>query len=613
MQRRSTLLFTMAAIAVMSVTTTAQIKNVLLEQHTGAWCGWCPDGTAMVDEILELYGDRVIGVKIHNGDAMEIPEQRIIANALGLTGFPTASINRASFGGSVFLNRSDWKGSCESQMQQRAKAEVDCFYTLNRSARRAKIRILVNVVESMDFPLKYNAYIVENDVTGTGSGYDQANYLSGRSGYEDNPYYTQPSKIVGYHHMSVVRKMLGGAWGVAGNLPPSVRGGEFYEYEFETDIDTRWNMDSVYFVGFLQADASNNKEIINSAVAVENGAPLNRIIDSDAPAASALPAGSDLLNDCTLENLTNEQQTYTVTLSTTDRTPTDWSAELASGAMTLAASGNDPATGQITVPAGSTTEFSLTLKIGSTLGIGDAEVLFELQGTPTVNRSRIVTGITQEIEHLLLETGSSFSMAPYIDDPAYDNIVTLDPGTYMAFAEELSNVKAVIWNKGPADGLSSEEVETIKNATDVNMFICGDAVIGDLASLDALGYFGLEWIGWNLEARGPTGEIWITGQPGDVITGVLNKHMEGRLIMYYINMVRITSSADVFPIMRFEDDGFRRYNGSTHYIPASDTIFGVRSTKNNRRSVLLGICPYIITGESNRQILVRNILDWLDE
>ncbi len=611
MGRRPILVLTTALIAAMAVATTAQIKNVLLEQHTGAWCGWCPDGSAMVDEIVDLYGDQVIATKLHNGDAMAIAEQWVIGEALGLTGFPTASINRRNFGGEVFLSRDVWKTCCEFQMQQKAKAEVDCFYTLNRSTRTAKIRVLANIVESMDFPLRFNVYIVEDDVTGTGSGYDQANYLSGRPGYEDNPYYTEPTKIVGYHHMSVVRAMLGGPWGLAGGLPSSVDAGAFYEYEFESQIDTRWNIDNVYFVGILQADAQDNKEIINSAVAVKDGTLLNKIINSDVPATKALPAGSDLANSYTLKNATNKQQTYTVTLSTTDRTPADWSARFASGSTTLVASGNNPATGQLVVAANASVQMSLTLKIGSTLGVGDAQVLLQLQGTPTVNRSRMVTGITTEIEHLLLETGSDYSMAPYITHAAYADTVILDPSTYLTFQEELTNVKVVIWNKGPSDGLSSEEVDAIKSTTNVNHFICGDGVIGSLVSPNNLSYFGLEWIGWNLEARGSTYSIWIEGQRWDVITGDLERHIEGRLLMYYVNMVRIIDPANVFPIMHFEQEGFRKYNGMTFWIEAKDTIFGVRSTANGRRTVILGICPYVIVREGTRQDLVTRILGWL--
>jgi len=292
MKKPLPLLLAVAVVAVMTAGANAQIKNVLLEQHTGAWCGWCVDGTVVMDEILELYGDQVIGVKIHGGDDMKIPEQSVIGGALGLSGYPTGSVDRKNFGGSVFLNRGSWKSSCESQMQQKAKAEVDCFYTLDKDTRVVKIQVTANITESMDFPVRFNAYVVEDDVTGTGRGYDQSNYISNRPGYQDNPYYAQPSTIVGYHHMKVVRRMLGGAWGVAGDLPEAVQAGEFYTYEFESEIDEAWKIDDVYFVGMVQADAEDNKEIINSAVAIEDGSLLNRIIDSNAPAVKAVPPQS---------------------------------------------------------------------------------------------------------------------------------------------------------------------------------------------------------------------------------------------------------------------------------------------------------------------------------
>ncbi len=611
MNKHSILLLTIAMIVLTTTGANAQIQNVLLEQHTGTWCGWCPDGNVKMDEIIDLYGDQVIGVKFHNGDAMVIPEQSVIANALGLPGFPTASINRKDFGGSVFLSRTAWMTSCESQMQQKAKAEVDCFYTLDKSTRVVRIQVMANIVEPMNFPLKFNACIVEDNVTGVGEGYDQQNYLSRRPGFEDNPYYDLPSKITGFNHMKVVRKVIGGAWGVTGNLPDSVEPGDFYTYELESEIDQNWKIDDVHFIGMLQADADDNKEIINSAIAIENGSLLNRIIDSNAPTVIALPAISDFNNIYTLENVTNEEQIYTVTLSTTDRTPPDWSAEFTSGATELTASDANDATGQIVVPANSNGELLLTLKIGSTLGIGDAKVTLELEGTPTVTRSRMISGMTSGIENLLLETGSDYSMRPYLGNTDYNDIVTIDPGDYLSFANQLTNVRLLIWNKGPSDGLSPDEIDFIKSTENVNHFICGDRVIGSLVETDNLNFFGLEWIGWNLEARGSTGSIMISGQEGDVITGNLGDNIEGHLIQYYVNMVRITDAQNVFPIMHFRDNGNRQYYGLMYPVTADDAIFGIRSTKNNTRTVILGISPYIITDENVRQTLVQNILDWL--
>jgi hypothetical protein len=312
-----------------------------------------------------------------------------------------------------------------------------------------------------------------------------------------------------------------------------------------------------------------------------------------------------------LENVTNEEQTYTVTLSTTDKTPADWSAEFTSGTTELAASGAEQTIGQIIVPANSTAEFSLTLKIGTILGVGDAKVILELEGTPTIKRTRMISGISSEIERLLLETGSDYSMQPYLNNTDYDDVVTLDPGDYLAFANEMTNVKLVIWNKGPSDALSSDEIAIIKNIENVSNFICGDRVIESLADPDNLSFFGLVWIGWNLEAQGWTYTIRISGQQGDVITGDLGENIEGRLIQYYVNMVRIIDIENVFPIMHFQNNGIRKYLGVTYSVTANDAIFGVRSTRNNTRTVLLGISPYIITDENIRRTLVNNILDWL--
>jgi hypothetical protein len=612
MRKLSISLLAVAVTAFATSEASAQIKNVLLEQHTAAWCGWCVDGTFVMDQILELYGEQVIGVKIHGGgDAMEIPEQSEIGGVLGLTGYPSGTVDRKDFGGSVFLSRGVWKASCESQIQQKAKAEVDCFYTLDKDARIVKIQVTANIAESMDFPLRFNALIVEDDVTGIGSGYDQHNYISGRGGYQGHPYYDQPSVLYGYHHMKVVRKMLGGAWGVPGELPESVRAGEFYTHEFEAEIDPAWKIGDLFFVGMLAADAEDNKEIINCAAAVENGSLLNRIIDSNAPSTRAVPAVSDCNSLYTLENITDDEQTYTVTISTTERTPADWSAEFKSGTAELTTTDVNNTVGQIVVAANSTAEFLLTLKVGSTLGLGDAKVVFELQGTPTVKRSRMITAVTTEIERLLLETGSDYSMRPYLENTDYNDVTTLEPADYLALADEMTNVKLIIWNKGPAGGLTADEIDVIKNSEDVNHFISGDYVIYSLADSDNLDYFGLEWIGWNLEAQGPTGAVWLSGQQGDVITGGLGENIEGHLIQYYVNLVRITDTENVLPIMHFQNDGYRRYNNWSYLIAAEDAIFGVRSTKNNNRTVLLGMSAYTITDENIRRTLIKNVLDWL--
>ncbi len=610
MKRFSVPAFALVVLAATTVALQAQVQNVLLEQHTGAWCGWCPDGTVMMDEILKSYGSQVIGVKIHNGDAMAIPEEMAIGGALGLMGFPTASVDRRGFGDAVFLDRGDWKLICQTRMQQPAKAEVDCFYMLNKTTRVVRIEVIANIAEDMGFPLKFNAFVVEDDVTGAGSTYDQKNYLSGRPGFETSPYYTQPSVLVGYHHMKVVRQMLGGTWGVTGGQLPTagVKAGGRYSYTFVATMNTKWNLDKLWFVGLLQADAPGNKEIINSAVAIQDGVPLNRIVDANVPALASVASGSERVNAYVLENMTNKEQTYTVTLTTTSRTPADWSARFTCGATEFTGSRVARATGQVVVPPGATVPLSLTLKTGATQGIGDAKVALDLQGTPTLKRLRTVSGISPDVQHLLLEAGPQNSLRPYLSGTTCEDAVTLEPSEYVAIADQLPKVNLVIWNKGPWDGISTAEMAAIKSPRKVNHFLCGDVIIPSLE----LTYFGLQWIGANMEGAN-TGIISLSGQAGDVITGSIASPFTGYLTYYLINMVKITDPLHVFPIVHFQADGSARIGKTTSFVAAKDTIVGVRSTRNNTKTVLLGITPYMVADQEIRRTLVRNILDWLTQ
>ena len=47
-------------------------KKVLIEEFTGAWCGYCPDGAHRLEKIIDSNDGNVIGVSLHNGDQMAV-------------------------------------------------------------------------------------------------------------------------------------------------------------------------------------------------------------------------------------------------------------------------------------------------------------------------------------------------------------------------------------------------------------------------------------------------------------------------------------------------------------------------------------------------------------
>ena len=67
-------------------------RRTVMEEFTGAWCGWCPRGDTGMKRLSEDFGADFIGIAIHQGDPMEIlPYGNIL---IGIHDYPSAWLNR---------------------------------------------------------------------------------------------------------------------------------------------------------------------------------------------------------------------------------------------------------------------------------------------------------------------------------------------------------------------------------------------------------------------------------------------------------------------------------------------------------------------------------------
>ncbi|MDE5882587.1 MAG: leucine-rich repeat protein, partial [Muribaculaceae bacterium] len=66
--------------------------NVVVEEATGTWCGYCPSGIVMCEYIREHYSDRIFPIAVHQGDKMEIDEYSDFLRDVSY--FPSAFVNR---------------------------------------------------------------------------------------------------------------------------------------------------------------------------------------------------------------------------------------------------------------------------------------------------------------------------------------------------------------------------------------------------------------------------------------------------------------------------------------------------------------------------------------
>ncbi len=108
------------------VSTTPENKNVVLEEFTGIYCVFCPDGHVIGQGLHDSYPNDIFLINIHtggysnpNGPAdpdFNSPDGSCIAGNTGLAGYPAGTVNRSTFqgiapqgsAGTTALSRGDW-------------------------------------------------------------------------------------------------------------------------------------------------------------------------------------------------------------------------------------------------------------------------------------------------------------------------------------------------------------------------------------------------------------------------------------------------------------------------------------------------------------------------
>lgn len=186
------------------VSTEPSNRNVIIEEFTGVNCGNCPDGHRIVREYEEANPGRVFGINIHQGvyAAMYTTQWgNAIANQTGLNGYPSGTVNRHRFGGTVtalprnqFVSAANIIKAMPSFVNVAAQASIDL----------ATRTLTVNV----------EVYYTGDAETGTNLlnvALLQDSIIGPQSGASSNP--TQVTADGKYIHMNMLRHLLTGQWG----------------------------------------------------------------------------------------------------------------------------------------------------------------------------------------------------------------------------------------------------------------------------------------------------------------------------------------------------------------------------------------------------------------
>ncbi|MCB0641071.1 MAG: Omp28-related outer membrane protein, partial [Phaeodactylibacter sp.] len=245
----------------------AQHKKVYVEEATGAWCQWCPHGAVAMNNLDENFDDFFVGVAVHGGDVMEVPEY---SNGLGASSFPSALVDRD---GNYFNPVPD---ALEERFYNRVvvdpSAILDIGATWDETSRELNISVTATMLSNTLGDYRLNCAIIEDGVTGTTSDYAQYNAYSGSGvsmgGYENLPN-PVPASMMVYNH--VARAILGTYEGVPGSIPNPGVTGEVYNSTFNYTVPAEFDADNIKIVAMLIRSTGTvdnaNKASISEAVA----------------------------------------------------------------------------------------------------------------------------------------------------------------------------------------------------------------------------------------------------------------------------------------------------------------------------------------------------------
>ena len=288
--------FGFAGFAQTFVSTTPENRNVVLEEFTGIYCGYCPDGHRLAQELYVANPGDVVLINIHAGSYANPnggdPDYRTdfgtaLVNQSGVCGFPAGSINREYFPSYFQTDQNGNACGTEPTAQSRGSWQVTGPIVLGQSSP-----VNVAAEASLDLSTGKLTVVTEAYYTGNGNGAShklsvavlQDGLIGPQSGASQNP--AQVNADGTYTHNHMLRHLMTGQYGVA--VSPTTSGSfytETFEWEVPTDIaGTPVDLNELAVVVFI---AEGNEVIITGSEATMNDVSPNA--DDALPAAIEVP------------------------------------------------------------------------------------------------------------------------------------------------------------------------------------------------------------------------------------------------------------------------------------------------------------------------------------
>lgn len=215
-------LFTIIFFFAITLSVQSQTNRMLFEGCTGTWCGYCPCGHEILEQILTSNPSMLV-LEYHGPNGGNDPwvnfQGNEILGLLGYTAYPRAAIGRREGN----LNRAYWWGAINNQINLIPAISLSFTQSYNPATRQLIVDATATALRNIDSTVKINFTITESNLV-----------------YYQSSYSGCPPGGSNYVHKFVVRSMVNGALGE--NLSTGTwMQGTIKNKSWTTTIDAGWN------------------------------------------------------------------------------------------------------------------------------------------------------------------------------------------------------------------------------------------------------------------------------------------------------------------------------------------------------------------------------------
>lgn len=317
------------------VSTSPENKNAILEEFTGIYCVYCPDGHAIAEQILNQNPGRAFAINIHQGGYaapsgsapdFRTPWGNAIAGQTGLTGYPAATVNRHVFPGrsqgatgTTAMNRNYWKTSASEIIASPSYLNMAVEASIDIDTRLLTVHVEAYYTGASPVSTNLlNVALLQNNTKGPQTGGNAGN---------------------NYNHMRRLVELVTGQWG---DTIDTTSAGSFVDKTYTYTIPAAYNgipailsdMEIVVFMTETHQEVISGSGTFPSLLGLEyqNDAALIAVHNVDrtcvnqvAPVITIQNNGEQTLNSLDIQYSINggDVHTYTWTGSLTSLHTTD--------------------------------------------------------------------------------------------------------------------------------------------------------------------------------------------------------------------------------------------------------------------------------------------------